>query len=396
MMSKLNVQTKLNSDSCTGCGLCTVICPTGAINLSLDKKLSTIRSVDENKCISCNKCIKYCPQITYTRLNNPSACYASFPILKERNEKYSSGGAASLIAMKFMQNHKGIVCGCTWDKENKCAKHIVITKIEHLEKLCGSKYVQSDMSGVFGEIKHYIDCKRNVLFIGTPCQVDAVLKYCDSDYLYTVDLICHGTPPASYLQAYIKTLPNYKSITDIRFRGEHDFWFTAKNEHNEEIYRAYKDCDPYFYAFLKGTIYRENCYKCKYAQINRVADITLGDFWGLKRNNLFYSGNISLILSNTTKGQKLVDETSDLMIIEEHKLEEAIRGNLQLSAPMRKTTEQIEFSEMMEAHGDFISVFKKNAIYNEAIKNRKKMSRNIKKHKLKMFLKNIGIVRGDT
>lgn len=395
-MDKVNVQTKLNSNSCTGCGLCTVICPTGAIELSFDKRLSTVRTVDDNKCISCNKCVKSCPQIVYSELNEPVACYASFPILEQRSQKYSSGGAASLIAKRFIQKHKGVVCGCAWDGKNRCAKHVVITEIDQLEKLCGSKYVQSDISGIYEDIKCYIDCKTEVLFIGTPCQVDAVAKYCKSEYLYTIDLICHGTPPASYLSDYIKTLPNYKEIKDIRFRGEHDFWFTAKNDQNNEIYCEYKDCDPYFHAFLKGTIYRENCYNCRYAQLKRVADITLGDFWELERNALTYLGNVSLILTNTTKGQKVVDESADLMIMEQRKIEEAIKGNLQLSAPMKRTLEQLEFTKMVEVHGDFISAFKKNAVYKEAIRNKRLMSFNMKKHKLKMFLENIGIIRGDS
>lgn len=395
-MDKINVQTKLRNDSCTGCGLCTVTCPTGAIKLVLDKMLSTVRAVDDNKCISCNKCVRLCPQITYSELNTPVACYASFPILEQRKTIYSSGGAASLIAMKFMQTHKGVVCGCTWDRENRRAKHVIITQIDQLERLCGSKYVQSDMSGIYEDIKRYIDCKICVLFIGTPCQADAILKYCNSEYLYTVDLICHGTPPASYLSAYVKTLPRYNEISEIRFRGEHDFWFTAKNDRNDEIYCAYKDCDPYFYAFLKGTIYRENCYKCKYAQLNRVADITLGDFWGIERNNLEYSGKISLILINTIKGEKVVNESGDMMIIEERKLEEAIRGNLQLSAPMKRTAEHLAFTKMLEVDGDFIHALKRNTIYKEAMRNKRNMSFAMRKHRLKKFLKNIGLIRGNS
>lgn len=32
--------------------------------------------------------------------------------------------------------------------------------------------------------------------------------------------------------------------------------------------------------FLGGLFYTENCYECKYAQLNRVSDITIGDSWG--------------------------------------------------------------------------------------------------------------------
>ncbi len=395
MLSKINVQTKLMSKNCTGCGLCTIICPTNAIRLSLNTKLSAVRMVDNDKCIECDKCVKSCPQIIDSYLNEPKSCYAAFPVLEQRKKIYSSGGAAFLISMKFMENYKGVVCGCTWDSENRCARHVIINKKEELEKLCGSKYVQSDIVSIFEKVKKYVESKINILFIGTPCQVDAILKYCKSEYLYTADLICHGTPPQSYLDAYIKKLPNYELIKDVRFRGEHDFWFTAKNDDNVEIYRSYKDCDPYFHAFLKGAIYRENCYECKYAQIKRVSDITLGDFWELDRGVLMYSGNISLILGNTIRGEELIKEASDLMIIEKRKIEEAIKGNLQLSAPMEKTREQLEFSQKIEHYGEFNSAFKKCSVYKEARTNRRRMVRNIRKHKLKMFLKSVRIIRGD-
>ena len=63
MLSKINVQTKLMNKNCTGCGLCTIICPTNAIQLSLNTKLSVVRMVDNDKCVECNKCGKSCPQI---------------------------------------------------------------------------------------------------------------------------------------------------------------------------------------------------------------------------------------------------------------------------------------------------------------------------------------------
>ena len=131
--------------------------------------------------------------------------------------------------MKFMENYKGVVCGCTWDSENRCARHVIINKKEELEKLCGSKYVQSDIVSIFEKVKNYVESKINVLFIGTPCQVDAILKHCKSEYLYTADLICsHGTPPRSYLDAYIKTLPNYELIKDVRFEVSTTFGLQLK------------------------------------------------------------------------------------------------------------------------------------------------------------------------
>ena len=41
------------------------------------------------------------------------------------------------------------------------------------------------------------------------------------------------------------------------------------------------DFDPYYSNFLRSTTYRENCYSCHYTKYNRVADITLADYWGI-------------------------------------------------------------------------------------------------------------------
>lgn len=38
--------------------------------------------------------------------------------------------------------------------------------------------------------------------------------------------------------------------------------------------------DMYTHAFLASLDYTENCYTCKYAKLERVADVTLGDSWG--------------------------------------------------------------------------------------------------------------------
>ena len=83
------------------------------------------------------------------------------------------------------------------------------------------------------------------------------------------------------------------------------------------------------------------------------------------------------------------------MIIEKRNIEEAIKGNLQLQSPMKKTAEQRAFSELLEEYSNFMRALKKSSVYKEAIANKKRMARNIRKHKIKMFLKNTNIIRGD-
>lgn len=65
--------------------------------------------------------------------------------------------------------------------------------------------------------------------------------------------------------------------------------------------------------FLDGDIYRENCYECPYAHKERVADMTIGDFWGIEREHpellkqdaFDERKGISCMLANTEKGVEL-------------------------------------------------------------------------------------------
>lgn len=47
---------KVNTDECTGCGICTDECPASAIELKNEKA-----KVDEEECTECGTCVDACP-----------------------------------------------------------------------------------------------------------------------------------------------------------------------------------------------------------------------------------------------------------------------------------------------------------------------------------------------
>ncbi|MBN2301419.1 MAG: 4Fe-4S binding protein [Lentisphaerae bacterium] len=47
---------KVDTEKCTGCGLCVDVCPTEAITLTNDKA-----KVDAEKCVDCGQCVEECP-----------------------------------------------------------------------------------------------------------------------------------------------------------------------------------------------------------------------------------------------------------------------------------------------------------------------------------------------
>ena len=54
---------KLTVDGCIGCGICTKVCPSNAIEFKKDESGKVISySFDLEKCIFCGNCMYYCPK----------------------------------------------------------------------------------------------------------------------------------------------------------------------------------------------------------------------------------------------------------------------------------------------------------------------------------------------
>ena len=93
---------------------------------------------------------------------------------------------------------------------------------------------------------------------------------------------------------------------------------------------------------------------CKYGRLPRIADITLGDFWGIGSNIPFehdISSGVSSALINTEKGAKLFEAIKPQIFYEERTLEEAIAGNAQLNAPSPQNQYYDLFLELYKKYG---------------------------------------------
>ena len=337
-------------EQCTGCGACLNICPESAVSMQLDELGKTYAVVNTEKCINCGMCINVCPANNMPEVNQCINCYAIWSKNSEYSSKCASGGLSTGFAESVVKND-GVVYGVKFDEE----LNLVFDSTENhdFSVFMGSKYVQSDTRHIYSDVQKKLKDGRQVLFVGTPCQVGGLKNFLRKDYenLITVDLICHGTPPISYLKDHIKGVTDEK-ITDISFRGEKDFFLTLYN--NEEcVYSKRNHEDTYFTAFLEGLTYRDNCYTCKFARPERVADITIGDFWGLDKSTMTkkHNGRISLMIVNTQKGKVFFDTVKESFEFEERDINEALKHNGQLVAPSKMHEDRILFEEMYKKYG---------------------------------------------
>lgn len=304
--------------------------------------------------VGCNLCTLVCPIHNKIEKHNPKEVYASWSLDNYDRKSSSSGGIASIFYSHFLNNKKSAVYGSSYDN-NLQLKFSRATNLEEIIKFKTSKYSISYIGYTYKNIRLDLNNGLEVLFIGTPCQVAGLRSFLQKDYsnLLTIDLICHGVPSQIYLDDYVKSL-NLPIVPDnLTFRGKKDFFFTLyKNQ--KEIYCKNSDEDNFYKAFLSGLFYRENCYSCEYANINRVADITIGDFWGLGKDIPFNhekKDGVSVILINTNKGLKNFEGIKDRVFYEKRSLDEAVAGNDQLRHPTPKHKNHDLFMELYSKVG---------------------------------------------
>lgn len=337
---------------CTGCKTCVNVCPKQAIELYENEYGVLLPVVDEEKCINCGICQRSCQANEIDSLNYPQKCYAVWSKNKEDRALCSSGGLSTGFGRKVIQDG-GVVFGAAYCKDF-CLEICKAENEEQLKDFRGSKYVQCDTAGSYQCVKDCLEEGRKVLYVATPCQVMGLRKYLKKEYknLILVDIICHGVPPFRHLKEHVKYLCKNKSITKVTFRGEHDFKLTVYDK-DRILYCRDKIADTYFTAFLDGLNYRENCYSCQFARIDRGSDITIGDFWGLKREDLkqLYNGRISVALVNTEKGADFFDSVKESFYYEERTVQEAMEGNEQLHNPTRRHPNRDKFLETYRNEG---------------------------------------------
>lgn len=334
--------------SCCGCTACESICPKYAITMLPDENGFVYPHIDYSKCINCNLCQKVC---SYQN-NLPSSSAKNVFAAVSQNTDLSTSASGGLFASlaQSMLNDNGIVYGSAmlYENEQLHVRHLKVTSIEHLNLLKGSKYVQSNMHGIYSEVLADLKHGKTVLFSGTPCQVAGLKGFLQKDYsnLYTVDIICHGVPSEQLFQQYIafeESKHNLK-ITDFRFRDKNQGWKLHGSmtfNTNETIYFEPEN-SSYYQLFLNSYTYRENCYSCPYASDHRPGDITIGDYWCIELVHpelltenggmIDHEKGVSCMIVNNDKGNELLSKYGSDIKCWKSSYENASKYNCQLTA----------------------------------------------------------------
>ena len=327
-----------NKAECCGCSACVHSCPVSAISFVKDEEGFEYPKIDLSRCIHCGLCEKVCPveNPLYENSEKPITLAAYNKDSSERG-KSSSGGVFYVIAHYVIQKG-GTVYGATMD-EHLEVKHIEINSVEDLWKLRGSKYVQSNLGETFLSIRDNLKNNKLCYFTGTGCQVAGLKSYLRKPYenLITSDVVCHGVPSQWIFNQHIAYLESslggiitkYQFRDNSRWRGCEIFELKKNNGRIITKYNPTYELSPYLYGFMHSKISRYSCYDCKFACIPRQGDITLADFWGVKKffPDMDTKKGVSMVCLNSEKGEKIWGEIKDSMDFKVSNIEDASAQN---------------------------------------------------------------------
>lgn len=349
-----------DKQSCCGCTACASVCPHNAITMIPDNLGFLYPMVNAEKCVNCGICNKTCQfNDDYKRYDNYDTPLAfQFRISKDEELlKSQSGGAFFAIAEKFIAE-KGYVYGAAFTDSWKVI-HKKATDKQMLSSFRMSKYVQSDMRGVFIQVKNDLKNGHKVLFSGTACQIAGLKAFIPSRFhenLFCIDIICHGVPSPKIWEDYINYLQISRNskITKACFRDKRFGWHGATEsflyENGKEEFRKTNN-----YLYFAGLTMRISCSHCHYTNLKRIGDITIGDQWGIPKDSPYEDDKgLSLILINSEKGEALLVKSkikTDMI-----SLKECMQP--QLSKPSKLHPHYQQFVKEYETKG-FVFVAKK-------------------------------------
>lgn len=350
---------------CTGCGACAAKCTKGALQMRFGGEGFLEPAADETACIHCGLCERACPVLN--KRDVPEKKPRAY-VFKNSNtevlEQSASGGAFSVLAAEVLQDG-GVVFGAAW-QENHTVKHGCAGQEAELAAFRGSKYVQSDATEAYPQVKAALEDGKSVLFTGVPCQIAGLYGYLGRDYpeLYTADLVCHGGGSPKMLCEHLENLEQAKGakIEQIShtYKTDRKFHMLIPRTVHLSFSDGTEECfdstqDSYLNLFLNGFTYRKVCYSCPFARLPRVADLTLADFFGFgsyQRRSFDTTGGISQVLVNTEKGRVLFDRIrSGKAVWEPVRLWDCLIFNHNLWKPTEERPERDELYRVYKREG---------------------------------------------
>ena len=327
-----------DKSQCCGCNACGDVCSHGAISFETDEEGFWYPKIDSSLCTNCGLCEKACPMLSdhlvpARQYEKPVCVGAIHKDIVIRFDSTSGGLFSALASAMYKQG--GYVSGAVYTEQFDVVNLISNNKRD-LKRLRSSKYVQSSAVGLYKTIRSLLTKGERVLACGSPCQMAALRTFLGKDYdnLLIVDFLCRACNSPLAFHQYLKSLETaYEGkIVAIKDKNKDHGWRSLARKvtfDNGKVYYGEGHEDDYRRGYHQNAFCRPSCYNCKFKGIPRLADITLGDFWGIEAvdESLDRDLGTSMVFLNNEKGERFFEGIKDKLTWKAVRLEQILPGN---------------------------------------------------------------------
>lgn len=319
---------------CCGCSACASACPTQCISMQPDGEGFRYPRADTAFCLNCGLCERVCPFINRYDPGDekPLAAY----VARNRNREIlmrSSSGGFFFALCKYILSLQGVIYGAAFD-ESQRVFHMRAESEEDCLRFLGSKYVQSDIEGVFPQVKADLADGHAVCFSGTPCQVEGLHRFLGRDYpkLILLDIVCHGVVSETVWHAYLDYEENKhgSKVKNLSFRSKKYGYQcnTMMLSFGDRTCYETARVNPYMKLYFTHIALRPSCLQCAVKTKKRVSDFTIYDCWNAEAligrdDNKGYTS----LLIQSEKGARLLHDLRQYLELEYVNVEDILPNN---------------------------------------------------------------------
>lgn len=349
MTETVNMPQLAPRDRCTGCGACSSGCPKGAIHMVPDKEGFLYPEITDG-CVQCGHCAHVCPVLKQREHRTAPQVFAVWNRDPAVRRESTSGGAFSALA-EYVLEGGGVVFGAALDGDLRVV-HTAVKNVHELHRLRGSKPVQSDMGDAYQQVRLYLDQGRQVLFSGTPCQVDGLYRYLGEhpERLITCDVACSGVCSPGIWEKLVRSMAYVKQQRPLTV----DFCGKLSGDSVRRFHVSFENGGQYDAPLLRselgrgitrGLFLRPACHTCGYTSTDRTGDLTLCDLTSGISPQERQLG-MSLLLVNTVKGAQIFDSLP--LHRRRFDLAEAVAADQALRSPAPVSVDRTKFFDALE------------------------------------------------
>lgn len=206
-----NIQNVLRHQLCTGCGICSNICPAHCISTSLSLNSGYYETnISETSCFECGACQKVCPIYTWSNetelfVGRVLGTYSGYSSNATLRKECASGGITTALLLYLLRTgmiDAAVVAYRPADNPLESRLKIVYTENDIVASK-GSVYSPTSYTSIVSEILE--SDKSHFAVVGLPCHIEGITSLCKykkklaEKIVFKIALVCGHTPS---IQAY--------------------------------------------------------------------------------------------------------------------------------------------------------------------------------------------------